>query len=94
MYREEEPLNLKLEIGEVYLFHISDPSCPCDSSIWGVFDKMVGSTIYLESQSRDLRYFQLWIPLPIEFRFVRLATRSELRDYIYNLAAWESARRR
>lgn len=91
---QEAPSNLELEIGEVYLFHSSDPSCPCDSSIWGVFDKMEGSTIYLESHSLDLRYFRLWSPLPIKFRYVRLATRSELRDYIYNLAAWESTRRR
>lgn len=94
MYREDDLPNFDLEIGEVYLFHSSDPSCPCDSSIWGVFDKMDGSTICLESQSRDLRTFRLWYPLPIKFRFVRLATRSELRDYIYNLATWESSRRR
>lgn len=94
MCQKEDLHNLELEIGEVYLFNSSEPSCPCDSSLWGMFDKIVDSTIYLESQSNDLQNFLLWHPLPTKFKFVRLATRNELRDYIYNLASWESSRRR
>lgn len=30
--------------------------------------------------------FDLWHPLPEEFVFCRRATRSELRDYVFNLA--------
>lgn len=56
-----------------------------EGSLWGVFDKRIGDTIYLESSSLNLQNFRKWHLLPIAYRFCRLATRSELRDYTANL---------
>lgn len=74
------------EIGEVYLFHPDNPACPDDSSLWGVFDKRRNDAIYLETSTTNLVDFDAWRPLPVAFRYVRLATRPEMRDYIYRLA--------
>lgn len=71
--------------GEIYLFNRNDPTCPAEGSLWGVFDKRIGDTIYLESSSLNLQNFRKWHLLPIAYRFCRLATRSELRDYTANL---------
>ena len=70
--------------GEIYLFHRSDPDCPRDSSLWGVFDRRIGNTIYLESSTTDYRRFRLWHRLPRTYRYCRLADRNELRDYVSN----------
>ena len=88
----EQSMFKSFKIGEVYLFNETDSTCPCNGSIWGVFDKVAGTVVYLESSSKDLRQFRLWGSLPSEFKYARLATRSELRDYIYCLAVWECDR--
>lgn len=75
--------------GEVYLFHKSDPLCPPESSLWGIFDKRIGSSVYLESCTRDHKHFTLWSCLPSAYRYCRLATRSELRDYISSQIYWK-----
>lgn len=75
--------------GELYLFHRSNPSCPTSNSLFGIIDKMRIGIIYLESSSRDLCRFRLWHRLPNHYRYHRLASRSELRDYIFNLAWYE-----
>ena len=75
--------------GELYLFHPADPACPAEESLWGVFDKTENDTIFLESSSRDLKYFRVWHPLADEYRFARLASRDELRDYAMKLARYE-----
>lgn len=75
--------------GELYLFHESNPHCPSSESLWGIFDGIVGKQIYLESATRDQLTYHLWRPLSATFRYVRRATRQELRDYSYNLALWE-----
>lgn len=75
--------------GELYLFHPADPACPAEESLWGVFDKTENDTIFLESSSHDLKYFRVWHPLADEYRFARLASRDELRDYTMKLARYE-----
>lgn len=84
---------LKLDIGELYLFHATDPHCPPDSSIWGIFDRDHEGIIYTESTSCDLLTFQYNTSLPADYRYSRCATRSELRDYIFNLSWFESTAR-
>ena len=78
-----------LVIGEVYLFHRTDSDCHPGSSLWGVFDKCIGTGIYLKSSSFDLYHFELWHPLPPDFQYCRLSTRRELRDYVVALVASE-----
>lgn len=68
-------------VGEVYLFHSTDRCCPADGSLWGIFDKKIGGEIYLESSSRDLFGFRYWHRLSRKYRYCRLSTRDELRDY-------------
>ena len=93
MEKQFDP-NALLTAGELYLFHADDAQCPAESSLWGVFDKREAEQIVLESSSRDLRSFSLWQQLPTDYRYSRVATRSELRDYSYNLAVWECRGRR
>jgi len=75
--------------GEVYLFHRTDPDCPADGSLYGIFDKGTSDAIYLESSSLDLEQFRHWHRLAEDYRYCRPATRSELRDFIFNLACDE-----
>lgn len=81
----------KLLSGTLYLFHCSDRSCPASNSLFGIIDKTSDGIIYLESSSRDMLRFCLWHRLPNHYRYYRLASRSELRDYIFNLAYYECA---
>lgn len=76
--------------GELYLFHRTDRRCPEDGSLWGVFDRCDGPVIRLESSSRDLFAFDMWHALPEGYRYFRLSTREELRDYASNLAWFET----
>lgn len=80
-------------VGELYLFHRTDERCPADSSLWGIVDRSDAREIRLESSSIDLQRFRLHHPLPEEYRYCRLATRAELRDYVWNLAWAECLRR-
>ncbi|MBQ7342469.1 MAG: hypothetical protein IJ426_03475 [Clostridia bacterium] len=82
--------NATFESGELYLFNIEDPQCPPDRSLWGIFDRQDGDQIFLESGTTDHTSFDLWFALPRSYHFYRLATRSELRDYIYNIATFEA----
>ena len=75
----------EFHIGDLYLFHTSDSRCPSSSSLWGFYDKRINGIIYLEHSSHNLRKFRLCHPLPTRYRYYRLATRSELRDYMYNI---------
>ncbi len=75
----------KFHIGDLYLFHTSNPLCPASSSLWGFYDRRINGVIYLEHSSHNLRKFRLFHPLPMRYRYYRLATRSELRDYMYNM---------
>ncbi len=80
-------------VGELYLFHRTDERCPPDGSLWGIVDRSDAREIRLESSSSDLLHFRLYHPLPEEYRYCRLATRSELRDYVWNLARTECLQR-
>lgn len=82
--------NARLQAGELYLFHTTDPFCPASSSLWGVYDKCECGRIYLESSSRNQRTFRIWHSLPKHYRYCRLASRPELRDYIWNLSYCEN----
>lgn len=75
--------------GELYLYHPSDPHCPPESSLWGVFDRTADGYLLLESCSRDLFSFRCRIQLPHAYRYVRLASRDELRDYTAGLIYYE-----
>ncbi len=77
-------------IGELYLFHKNNPLCPAESSLWGFYDRRYGSVIYLESSSKDLRFFRMRDILPAGYRYVRLSSRDELRDYMWRLGYFEA----
>lgn len=77
--------------GELYLFCRTERPYPSSGSLFGIFDKEASGVIYLESSSPDLCHFRLWHRLPRGYRCSRRATRSELRDYIFNLACYEYA---
>ena len=81
----------KFAIGDVYLFNKRNPSCPSDSSLWGVFDKCDGGSVYLESSSRDRNVFTAWCRLPDGYRYCRLSTRAEMRQYIFD-QTWHERR--
>lgn len=72
------------EVGEVYLFHTDNPRCPDAESLWGLYDRHEGHSIYLESCSMDQKHFSKGRRLPVGYRFCRLSTRDELRDYMAN----------
>lgn len=75
---------ISFKVGEVYLFHPANSQCPNEESLWGLYDKCEENTVYLETCSWDHRHFFRGQRLPVEYRFCRLATREELRDYIVN----------
>ncbi len=87
--RNQTTAHRKLLSGALYLFHHSDRRCPAVNSLYGLIDKTSDGIIYLESSSRDLRRFRLWHRLPKHYRYHRRTSRSELRDYIFNLAYYE-----
>lgn len=89
--RNQSTAQDELLSGALYLFHRSDRRCPAVNSLYGIIDKTSDGIIYLESSSQDLRYFRLWHRLPRHYRYYRPASRSELRDYIFNLAYYECA---
>ncbi len=89
--RNQSTSQYELLSGALYLFHRSDRRCPAVNSLYGIIDKTSDSIIYLESSSRDLRRFRLWHRLPKHYRYHRPASRSEFRDYIFNLAYYECA---
>lgn len=75
-----------LRCGEVYLFSKTDERCDPETSLWGLFDKRLeNGTVMLEAMTSDLREFESWVALPADFRYVRLSTRDELRDFAYSL---------
>lgn len=82
--------NAQFRIGDLYLFHPCNPFCPPEESLWGFYDRTSMDNIYLEHSTIDHNHFMLSHKLPKRYRFYRLATRSELRDYMYNLGVWET----
>ncbi len=82
-----------LQLGELYLFHRSEGANPMQGALWGVVGELSPQGVRLESASADMVDYHLWMELPEEFGFARLATREELRDYNYRLA-WAECRLR
>jgi hypothetical protein len=82
--------NAQFRIGELYLFHTDNPMCPPDESLWGFYDRTSMDSIYLEHSTINHSSFTLSHKLPKQYVYYRLATRSELRDYMYNFAVWET----
>ena len=89
MKRRELTPTTEFRLGDLYLFHPCNPRCPASSSLWGFYDKQINGVIYLEHSSHNLRNFGLCQPLPKHYRYYRLSTRGELRDYMYNLGVFE-----
>ena len=52
----------EFRLGDLYLFHPSNPRCPASSSLWGFYDKRINGVIYLEHSSHNLSNFRLWHP--------------------------------
>ena len=77
--------NAHLCFGELYLFHSYNPHCPSESSLWGFYNKIINGIIYLEHSTLDLCHFRLWHKLPKRYKYYRLATRDELRGYMYSI---------
>lgn len=86
----ENPTEKNLSIGELYLFNKVETECPAESSLWGIVESMTDDVINLESLSLDLKEFIYHKSLPTEYKYNRISTRDELRDYIYNQAAYET----
>ena len=72
--RDQFPDHRNLLSGELYLFHSTNRPSPATGSLFGIIDKTSDGIIYLEASSRD---------------YYRRASRSELRDYLFNLAWYE-----
>lgn len=84
-YTPEALRSQKFIIGELYLFHPEKKHCPAHDSLWGIYNSIDSGKINLESSSLDLRNFSKWHSLPSKYKYSRRATRTELRDYMYNL---------
>ncbi len=76
--------------GEPYLFHRTDRLCPQDGSLREVPDRCDGFVIRPESGRRNLFAFDMWPTLPEGYRYFRLSSREELRDYASNPARSET----
>ncbi len=85
MKKRKTIFNAHLCAGELYLFHIDNPYCPPNSSLWGIYDKSLNQNVYLESSTTDLLHYRIWHKLPKCYHYCRRATRVELRDYMYNI---------
>ncbi|MBR5464730.1 MAG: hypothetical protein IKU77_02910 [Alistipes sp.] len=79
-------------LGELYLFHTSDPACPSEECLWAVVAQYRAGRLVVESGTTDLSHFDCWFEVSSLYRYVRSATREELRDYSYNLAHAECAK--
>ncbi len=89
----DRPLeNVKFKSGEIYLFHKTDPDCPDDDALWAMFDRRDADGIMLESCTYNLIDFSLRCHLPADYRYCRLASRSEVREYAVALAMFEIER--
>ena len=81
---------IEFETGELYLFSTSEYNSSEEECLWGVFDKTEPAKVCLETSSRNMVTFKKFVNLPPEYRYCRLASRDELRDYTYNQGCYES----
>lgn len=71
--------------GELYAFARAEEHYE-GALLWGIFEgRDEQGAIRLESASCDYLNFRLHDRLPGEYRFARLASRNELRDYAFNM---------
>ena len=79
--------NPTFAVGEIYLFRNQH-----NLSIIGVFDKCEDGQIILESATYTTCYREFFLnyAIPAEYKYWRRASRSELRDYMYNLGVYET----
>lgn len=71
-----------LEIGDLYVFTNQDDS----DRFWGIFEGHdAAGHIILEAASTDFDHFHRHMALPDEYQHMAAATRSELRDFAYNM---------
>lgn len=80
---------VRLKEGELYLFHESNPRCPADSSLWGIYEAGEGPHLRLASCTEDMVHFRMDRLLPKDYCYRRRATRGELWDYACGLTAWD-----
>ena len=83
-----------LQLGELYLFHPTKPLGPEGESLWGIVGEIEEQCIVLESCTINQRDFGFNQPLSPHFSYARRASRTELRDYAYNLALGDLNRQR
>lgn len=91
-----QPMDVvQLRPGELYLFsRAEDVGHGSRNLLWGVYARLdAQGEPLLESATYDQRRFFCWQSLPELFDCFRPATRSELRDYFYNLALREQSNR-
>ena len=93
MKKRKTIVNANLCAGELYLFHVVNPHCPPNSSLWGIYDKSLNQNVYLESSTTDLLHYRIWHTLPKHYIHCRRATRYELRDYMYNMGVSDGERK-
>lgn len=73
----------RLESGELYLFL---PTASSTAGVWGMFERLDRRRgVLLSVCSGDLTHFDLWTPLPSGYTCCRLASRSELQDFMFRL---------
>lgn len=76
---------LSFRPGDLYVFSPTDTESP-EQTLLGIYDCHDSSgCIRLEAASHDYNTFQQRIRLADTYRFVRMATRDELRDFCYNM---------
>lgn len=76
-----EPIST-LEIGDLYVFTNQNNT----GRFWGIFGGHdAAGKIILETASNDFNHFYQQMALPDDYQHVVAATRSELRDFAYNM---------
>lgn len=83
--------NIRFQGGDVYLFSPASRPTDASSCLWGVVDGYLAGRLHMEILSYGFSEYRLDCLLPEGFRFARLATRDELRDFVYNVAFREGA---
>ncbi len=81
----------EFSMGDVYVFS-TEKDAAGSEVLWAMFDRWENGVMILESSSRDLSLFDLWHELPDRFRYYRLTTREELKEYVVGVISYECNR--
>ncbi len=85
----ERSQQLDLEIGDIYLFRSESDFDAPQKELWILFQDWTPQGILCESSTSDfIHYGRRGLLLP-EYRYVRPATRDEVRDFSYGMALYE-----